>query len=93
MWKKCFICVCILANLGIATEAFAQYYTDDYYKRSRKDTRYDYIYQAPRRQSLGAQGRYIFSNSTVRYIGTRSKLKNAAHAARIQAYNEMYGNY
>lgn len=62
-------------------------YEDD---RLRSETRYDYMYQNPPRQTLGAYGRYIFSNSGVRYVHSPSRLKNAAHAARINAYNRQY---
>jgi len=54
------------------------------------NNRYDYVYSNPPRQSLDAWGRYIYSNSTVRYVQSPSRLKRAAHAARIDAYNRMY---
>ncbi|MBR2069337.1 MAG: hypothetical protein IJ877_06200 [Candidatus Gastranaerophilales bacterium] len=57
-----------------------------------KETRYDYVYYNPPRQSLEAWGRYIYSNSRIRYVNSPSKLKRAAHAARIDANNFEYNN-
>ena len=55
-------------------------------------SRYDYLYANPPRQSLGAYGRYIYSNSRTRYIHSPSRLKGVRHAARINANNlQAYG--
>ena len=59
-------------------------------ERSRKESRYDHVYYNPPRQSLGAYGVYVYSNSAVRYVHSPSKLKREAHAARIDAYNMAY---
>lgn len=73
------------SNVNIGSSAAAG---SVYEKRS---SRYDYVYEAPRRQSLDAYGRYIKASSNVRYINSPSRLKNAKHAARINAYNaQMY---
>lgn len=61
--------------------------------RSLRNSHYDAVYSNPRRQSLEAWGRYIYSNSRVRYVNSPSKMKRAAHAARIEAYNVRYENY
>ena len=56
------------------------------------DSRYDYLYANPPKQSLGAYGRYIFTNSKVRYVHSPSRLKGTRHAARINANNlQAYG--
>lgn len=55
-------------------------------------SRYDYLYANPPRQSLGAYGRYIYSNSRTRYLHSPSRLKGVRHAARINANNlQAYG--
>ncbi len=59
----------------------------------KQSSRYDYAYQTPRRQSLDAYGRYVRSSSGVRYINSPSRLKNAKHAARIDANNRYYEVY
>ncbi len=55
------------------------------------DTKYDYLYANPPKQSLYTSGRYIMSTSKVRYVHSPSRLKGIKHAARINAYN--YANY
>ena len=61
--------------------------TNPYFATS---SRYDYIYANPPRQGLKVYGRYIFSNSKVRYVHSPSRLKGAKHAARINANNAYY---
>ena len=91
------LCLAVLSVLVLSSVVNAQYlisttYADNDYNY-KEESRYDYVYYNPPRQSLGAWGRYIYTNSKVRYVHSPSKLKRAAHAARINAYNYEYGNY
>lgn len=80
----------ILFTLSIATAVQASQYYNDCDNRSRKESRYDYIYMNPPRQSLGAYGRYIFSSAKVRYVHSPSKLKRDRHEAMVNANNMLY---
>ena len=63
---------------------------DKYYRDYQK---YEHIYMNPPRKSLETNGRYVMVSSGVRYVHSPSKLKRAAHAARVDANNYEYGNY
>ena len=87
----------LFMTLSVASCAMA----DDQYKNVNivqnkahqnysNDSRYDYIYEDPPKPSLQAYGRYIFASSGVRYVHSPSKLKRAAHAARVNANNRLY---
>ena len=82
--------VLFLSSTVIAANVFSQ---NSDYSDSRKNSRYDYVYYNPPRQSLEAWGRYIYTNTKLRYVHSPSRLKRAAHAARIDAYNYEYENY
>lgn len=85
------VCMTILCGLFALNPAQA----DDRYHENpylRVDSRYDYLYANPPRQSLDAYGRYIISTSKVRYLHSPSRLKGVRHAARINANNlQAYG--
>ncbi len=69
-------------------------YDDDYervYEQQAK--KYAHYYQNPPKQRLYSNGRYVHMSSGVRYVHSRSPLKNKYHAARIDAYNRQYENY
>ncbi|MBQ8476335.1 hypothetical protein IJ531_04660 [bacterium] len=88
------LCVLVFAFLFVTLSTYAeniviQVTTDS---GTKKESHYDYVYYNPPRQSLEAWGRYIYSNSKVRYVNSPSKLKRAAHAARIDANNYEYSN-
>ena len=81
--------------LNLFNEAFA-YKGVDYINPSNPylstNSRYDYLYANPPRQSLGAYGRYVYLNSRTRYMHSPSRLKGVRHAARINANNlQAYG--
>lgn len=83
--------VCSFLTLGV--QAYEMTYHESYtYTTSDRDSRYDYAYRNPRRQSLDAYGRYIFSSAKVRYVHSPSRLKGARHAARIDYNNRIYEN-
>ena len=66
-------------------------------RKTLRDQHYDYIYCNPPRHSFMAMGGYgggfIAATGTVRYVNSPSRLKRAAHAAKINAYNYEAMNY
>ena len=93
MKKLCVLCAGVLLSSLV--------YADDVYinvnrnnnRYNRADSRYEHIYMNPPKPSLYSNGRYVMISSGVRYVHSKSKLKRAAHAARINAYNYQLGNY
>ena len=66
-------------------------------RKTLRDHHYDYIYCNPPRPTLMATGGYgggfIMSTGTARYVHSTSKLKRAAHAAKVNANNFDVMNY
>lgn len=81
------MCGCIfMANYAQANE---RHINNPYFAT---DSRYDYLYANPPKQSLKAHGHFLKSSSKVRYLHSPSRLKGVRHAARINANNlEAYG--
>ena len=85
----CVITMCGFLFIANCAQANDRYNNNPYFAT---DSRYDYLYANPPRQSLGAYGRYIYANSRTRYTHSPSRLKGVRHAARINAYNlQAYG--
>lgn len=86
--------VCVMAMCGFifvanSAQANDRYYNNPYFAT---DSRYDYLYANPPKQSLGVFGRYIMSSSGTRYVHSPSRNKGVRHAARINANNlQAYG--
>lgn len=86
--------VCVLAMCGYilmanAVQATEKDFNNPYFAT---DSRYDYLYANPPKQSLKARGHFVNSSSKVRYLHSPSRLKGVRHAARINANNlEAYG--
>lgn len=86
--------VCVMAMCGLifmanTAQANDRYSNNPYFAT---DSRYDYLYANPPKQTLSVFGRYIMSSSKVRYVHSPSRLKGARHAARINANNlQAYG--
>ena len=94
MNKKIFVSsLAVLLLFNLFSCVFG-YYDDDYDRVYEKQARkYAHYYQNPPRQTMYGYGRYVHMSSGVRYVHSRSRLKNKYHAARIDAYNRQYGNY
>ena len=85
----CVIVMCGLMFVANQTQANERYYNNPYFAT---DSRYDYLYANPPKQSLGVYGRYIKSSSRMRFVHSPSRLKGVRHAARINANNiQAYG--
>lgn len=80
----------LLPSFANADNIFIQIDKND--SRYTQDPKYEYIYYNPPRKGLQAHGRYVILSSGVRYVHSPSKLKRAAHAARINAYNYEASN-
>ena len=92
--KRGMITLCITSIILSSTQVFAasKYGPQRENPYFATDSRYDYLYANPPKQSLGVYGRYIMSSSKTRYVHSPSRLKGVRHAARINANNlQAYG--
>ena len=87
----CVFCYMALTLGAIAHQTNYVIINDNTNAKAYVDSKYGNVYMDPPRPNLEAYGHFIRSTGGVRYVHSPSKLKRAAHAARIVAYNyQMY---